>query len=65
VTIAGAVPGMEVAFFASNSLQGSGQDKTTSYEMLSVDEDYIKTFGLSLLAGRPFQKGFGNEREVS
>ena len=62
VTIAGAVPGMEVAFFASNSLQGSGQDKQRLYEMLSVDEDYIKTFGLSLLAGRPFQKGFGNER---
>lgn len=62
VTVAGAVPGMEVAFFASNSLQGSSQDKQRLYEMLSVDEDYIKTFGLLLLAGRPFQKGFGNER---
>ena len=63
VTIAGAVPGMEVAFFASNSLQGSSQDKQRLYEILSVDEDYINTFSLSLLAGRSFQKGFGNERE--
>jgi putative ABC transport system permease protein len=62
VTIAGAVPGMEVAFFASNSLQGSGQEKQRLYEMLSVDEEYITAFGLSLLAGRSFQKGFGNER---
>lgn len=62
VTIAGAVPGMEVAFFASNSLQGSSQDKQRLYEMLAVDEDYINTFNLSLLAGRSFQKGFGNER---
>jgi putative ABC transport system permease protein len=30
--------------------------------MLSVDEDYINTFSLRLLAGRSFQKGFGNER---
>jgi putative ABC transport system permease protein len=62
VTIAGAVPGMEVAFFASNSLQGSSQDKQRLYEMLAVDEEYINTFNLSLLAGRSFQKGFGNER---
>jgi putative ABC transport system permease protein len=31
--------------------------------MLTVDEDYINTFGFTLLAGRSFQKGFGNERE--
>ena len=62
VTLAGSVPGMEVAFFASNSLQGDSQEKQRLYEMLSVDEDYVNTFGFSLLAGRSFQKGFGNER---
>jgi putative ABC transport system permease protein len=63
VTLAGSVPGMEVAFFASNSLQGATQQQQRLYEMLTVDEDYINTFGFTLLAGRSFQKGFGNERE--
>jgi len=63
VSIAGSVPGMEVAFFASNSLQGSTQEQQRLYEMLSVDETFIETFGFEILAGRSFQKGFGNELE--
>ncbi len=63
VTLAGAVPGMEVAFFASNSLQGEGQGKKRLYEMLPVDEYFLETFGFKLSAGRSFHEGFGNERE--
>jgi putative ABC transport system permease protein len=63
VTLAGAVPGMEVAYFASNRLQGDGSEQHRLYEMLPVDEQFIETFGFELLAGRSFQKGFGNERE--
>ncbi|MBK8883203.1 MAG: ABC transporter permease [Bacteroidales bacterium] len=63
VSTAGSVPGMEVAFFASNSLEGISQEQQRLYEMLSVDETFIETFGFEILAGRSFQKGFGNELE--
>ena len=63
VTIAGAVPGMEVAMFASNRMQGDGQEQQRLYEMLPVDDRFIETFDFKLMAGRSFQKGFGNERE--
>ena len=63
VTLASALPGMEVAFSASNRLQGNGSEQHRLYEMLSVDDHFIETFDLKLLAGRSFQKGFGNERE--
>ena len=63
VSITGSVPGMEVAYFASNRLQSEGSEQHRLYEMLSVDENFVKTFGFRLLAGRSFQEGFGNERE--
>lgn len=63
VSIVGSVPGMEVAYFASNRLQSEGSEQHRLYEMLSVDENFVKTFGFRLLAGRSFQEGFGNERE--
>jgi putative ABC transport system permease protein len=63
VSIAGSVPGMEVAYFASNRLQSEGSEQHRLYEMLSVDENFVRTFGFRLLAGRSFQEGFGNERE--
>ena len=63
VSLTGSVPGMEVAFFASNRLQGDGLEKQRLYEMLTVDENFIETFGIELVAGRSFQKGFGNEQE--
>ncbi|NJK95634.1 MAG: FtsX-like permease family protein, partial [Bacteroidales bacterium] len=62
-TLASAVPGMEVAFFASNRLQGDGQDRHRLYEMLIVDDHFVETFGFELIAGRSFKKGFGNDRE--
>ncbi|MCJ7449845.1 MAG: ABC transporter permease [Bacteroidales bacterium] len=63
VSITGSVPGMEVAYFASNRLQSEGSEQHRLYEMLSVDENFVNTFGFRLLAGRSFQEGFGNERE--
>ena len=63
VTLTDAVPGMEVAYFASNRLQGDGQEQYRLYEMLNVDYQFVETFNLELLDGRSFQKGFGNERE--
>jgi putative ABC transport system permease protein len=63
VTITGAVPGMEVATFASNRLVGPNQERNQLYEMLTVDYKFAETFGLQLLAGRSFKDGFGNERD--
>ncbi len=63
VSLAGSVPGMEVASFASNRLQGESSEQHRLYEMLTVDDGFVDTFGFRLLAGRSFQKGFGNERE--
>ena len=63
VTLTDAVPGMEVAYFASNRLQGDLQEQNRLYEMLTVDDRFTETFGLSLLAGRSFRRGFGNEQE--
>ena len=61
VTVAGSVPGMEVGFSASNRLLDDENEQHRLYEMLTVDENFIETFGLELLAGRSFQEKFGNE----
>jgi putative ABC transport system permease protein len=63
VSLAGAVPGMEVAFFASNQLQGNSSDQSRLYEMLTVDDRFIETFGFRLLAGRSFKQGFGDDNK--
>ncbi len=63
VALTGAVPGMEVAMFASNKLAGNGADQARLYEMLTVDDRFTDTFDFRILAGRSFRKGFGNDRE--
>jgi len=62
VTVAGSVPGLEVAKFASNTLYGSSDKSARLYEMLTVDYDYFNMFQLKLAEGRFFAKGFGDER---
>ncbi len=57
----GSVPGMEIASFASNRLLGDENGQNRLYEMLAVDDQFVETFGLHLLSGRSFQKGFGND----
>ena len=61
VTVAGSVPGKEVAKFASNRLAGNSPGAARLYEMLTVDYDYTGAFGLQLAAGRSFTKNFGDE----
>lgn len=60
-TVAGSVPGIEVAKFAANRMYGSSDKATRLYEMLTVDYDYVDMFGLELVAGRSFKKHFGND----
>lgn len=62
VTVAGSVPGLEIAKFASNTLYGTSVKEARLYEMLTVDYDYFNMFKLKLAAGRSFVKGFGDEK---
>ncbi len=62
VTLSGSVPGMEVATFLSNRLKsGRSSDQNRLYEMLTVDFDYLDTYQIPIVAGRPFDRKFGNE----
>jgi putative ABC transport system permease protein len=61
VTVAGSVPGIEVAKFASNTLAGSAGTAARLYEMLTVDYDYTDMFGLQMAAGRSFKRNFGDD----
>uniref|UniRef100_UPI003217FE0D ABC transporter permease n=1 Tax=uncultured Draconibacterium sp. TaxID=1573823 RepID=UPI003217FE0D len=61
VAISNAVPGMEVAFFASNRLFEDATRQNRLYEMQTVDYDFIDTYGIKLLAGRGFEKTFTND----
>jgi putative ABC transport system permease protein len=56
VTTSGSVPGREVAKFAANRRFGSSKSDEQMYEMLRVDDDYVKAYGLQIIAGRDFDK---------
>ena len=61
VTISNAVPGMEVATFASNRLFDDASLQNRLYEMQAIDDDFIKTYELKVLEGRGFDKSFTND----
>jgi putative ABC transport system permease protein len=61
VTLSGSIPGMEVGMFASNKLKSASEDKNRLYEMLTVDYDYLDTYKIDLLAGRSYDKSYGDE----
>lgn len=61
VTVSGAVPGMEVAMFASNKLKSDSDSQNRLYEMLTVDFNYLEAYNVHLLAGRFFDKSYGAE----
>jgi putative ABC transport system permease protein len=54
VTGSGAVPGKEVGEFAADRPYGAPKSEERTYEMLRVDFDFIRTYGLTVLAGRAF-----------
>jgi len=61
VTFSNAVPGMEVAFFASNRLYEDAAKQNRLYEMQIVDYDFIDTYGINILEGRGFDESFTND----
>jgi putative ABC transport system permease protein len=56
VTVSGAVPGKEVGEFLANRRFGASKNEERTYEMLKVDHDFIKNYGLQMVAGRAFDK---------
>jgi putative ABC transport system permease protein len=56
VTASGAVPGKEVGEFLADRRYGAPKNEERAYEMLMVDHDFIKNYGLQIVAGRPFDK---------
>jgi len=43
-------------------LVGQDESKQKQYRVIGVDYDYINTYGLKLIAGRPFSKEFGSDK---
>lgn len=54
VTESGAVPGREVGAFGADRRYGAPKSEERLFEMLRVDHDFIPTYGLRVIAGRPF-----------
>jgi putative ABC transport system permease protein len=63
VAISNAVPGMEVAFFASNRLFEDASKQNRLYEMQTVDYDFVDTYGLKIIEGRGFEETFTNDKQ--
>ena len=57
VTASGAIPGKEVGEFLADRRFGASKNEERTYEMLKVDHDFIKAYGLQVVAGRPFDIG--------
>ena len=62
VAISTNVPG-EAVFWNAGGIKLVGQDesKQKQYRVIGVDYDYMKTYGLKLVAGRFFSKDFGSD----
>jgi len=56
VTSSGSVPGREVGQMLANRRLHAQRGQDRSFEMLTIDYDFIKTFGLKLVAGRDFDR---------
>ena len=60
VAVSSSVPGDKVRWNAGGiRLVGSDESTGKQYRVIGVDYDYMKVYGLKLLAGHPFSKDFG------
>jgi putative ABC transport system permease protein len=63
ITVSTSIPGEAVGWNAGGiKLVGQDESKQKQYRVIGVDYDYIKTYGLKLIAGRPFDKSFGSDK---
>ena len=62
ITVSTSIPGEPVGWNAGGiKLVGQDESKQKQYRVIGVDYDYLKTYGLKLIAGRAFSKDFGGD----
>jgi putative ABC transport system permease protein len=62
ITVSTSIPGDPVGWNAGGiKLVGADESQQKQYRVIGVDYDYMKTYGLQLLAGRIFSKSFGTD----
>ncbi len=65
ITVSTSIPGEAVGWNAGGiKLVGQDESKQKQYRIIGVDYDYIKTYGLKLIAGRAFSKEFGTDKKA-
>ena len=63
ITVSTSIPGEPVGWNAGGiKLVGQDESKQKQYRVIGIDYDYIKTYGLKLIAGRAFDKTFGSDK---
>jgi len=62
VTISTSIPGEPVGFNAGGiKLVGTDESTQKQYRVIEMDHDYMKQYGIKLIAGRYFSKEFGTD----
>jgi putative ABC transport system permease protein len=62
ITVSTSIPGEPVGWNAGGiKLVGADENTQKQYRVIGVDYDYMKTYGLKLIAGREFSKSFGSD----
>jgi putative ABC transport system permease protein len=62
VTISSSIPGEPVDWNAGGiKLVGTDESTQKQYRVIGVDYDYLKLYGIRLIAGRPFSKDYGSD----
>ena len=62
ITVSTSIPGEAVGWNAGGiKLVGQDESKQKQYRVIGVDYDYIKAYGLKVIAGRAFSKSFGTD----
>ncbi len=62
ITISTSIPGSPVGWNAGGiKLVGTDESTQKQYRVIGVDYDYMKTYGLKVIAGRSFSKSFGSD----
>lgn len=61
-TVSTTIPGQPVDWNAGGiKLAGADESTQKQYRVIGVDFDYIKAYGLKIIAGRPFSKDYGTD----
>jgi putative ABC transport system permease protein len=62
VTVSTSIPGEPVGWNAGGiKLVGADESTQQQYRVIGVDYDYLKMYGLKIIAGRAFSKEFGDD----